>query len=221
MTVLQFYHLTLRNERILEVQKRNSLSLAAGVGIMLVLAKQLQHWNKKDSTALVLHDRFFMVTTWLPNIGSVRPFLKPFKTVGWASFLWGYALGGFCLGNASLSGHLEASVGFINIAEQRWMLSSWIHRTWGFDSCHVLRPLSCNVFGLWWSTSSKLSDLWRGSNTIPFLFGYGPARRDLGGYTSEILTGILRIELSWDECDSRDSPYVANPQCFDLHFFTF
>ena len=47
--------------------------------------------------------------------------------------------------------------------------------------CQVLRPLSCNVFGLWWSISSKLSNLWRGSNTIPFLFGYGAARRGSHG----------------------------------------
>lgn len=140
----------LRNERILEVQKRNSLLLAAIVVIMLVLAKQLQHWNKKDFTA--------------PR--SARSFFHGDHMT--SKFLWGYALGGFCLGNASLSGHLEASFGFTNT------LSTMDAEQLDYQ---VLRPLSCNVFGLWWSISSKLSNLWRGSNTIPFLFGYGAARR--------------------------------------------
>ena len=144
----------LRNERILEVQKRNSLLLAAIVGIMLFFSKQLQHWNKKDFTALVRHGRFFMVTTWLPN---------------------------FC----------EAMLWEASAWETPPSVATWKHpldspipqKTMDAEQldCQVLRPLSCNVFGLWWSISSKLSNLWRGSNTIPFLFGYGAARRGSHG----------------------------------------
>ena len=144
-----------RNERILEVQKRNSLLLAAIVGIMLVLAKQLQHWNKKDFTApRSARSGFFMVTTWLPN---------------------------FC----------EAMLWEASAWETPPSVATWKHpldspipqKTMDAEQldCQVLRPLSCNVFGLWWSISSKLSNFWRGSNTIPFLFGYGAARRGSHG----------------------------------------
>ena len=140
----------LRNERILEVQKRNSLLLAAIVGIMLFFSKQLQIETKKTSQPLVRHGRFIMVTTWLPN---------------------------FC----------EAMLWEASAWETPPSVATWKHpldspipqKTMDAEQldCQVLRPLSFNVFGLWWSISSKLSNFWRGSNTIPFLFGYGAARR--------------------------------------------